>query len=293
MRFESWLRRERRELERRLKLALPGARQYPQRLHAAMRDSVLGGGKRLRPLLCRAAAQAISGHPQAAAWPPALALELLHAYSLIHDDLPALDNDAWRRGRPTCHKAYGETTAILAGDGLQALAFAQLGAVQPPVRARAMLRVLATAAGTPNGMVGGQMADMLAPGERATPARLAYVHRHKTAALIRAALVLGGLAAGADRRQLRLLHRFGSNIGLAFQIVDDLLDLDGDPVAMGKSTGKDQQQHKLTYPSLYGREKSQRMARRLEHAALATLATFASSAEPLRELTMRMVERQT
>ncbi len=257
-----------------------------------MRDAVLSGGKRLRPLLCRAAAEAVRGRPQAAAWAPAVAVELLHAYSLIHDDLPALDNDDWRRGRPTCHKAYGETTAILAGDGLQALAFAQLAAARPPVRARALLVELAQAAGTPRGMVGGQMADMLAPGERATPARLAYVHRHKTGAVICAAAVMGGIAAGANPSQLQRLRRFGAEIGLAFQIVDDLLDLEGDPAALGKTAGKDRRQNKLTYPSLYGHQASIAAARRLERAAFRALADFGAAAEPLRQLAGRMVHRR-
>lgn len=257
-----------------------------------MREAVLAGGKRLRPLLCRAAAEAVAGRPQPSAWAPALALELLHAYSLIHDDLPALDNDDWRRGRPTCHKAYGETTAILAGDGLQALAFAQLAGVRPASRGQTMLRELARAAGTPHGMVGGQMADMLAPGERATAARLSYMHRHKTGALIAAAAMMGGLAGGAKAPGLQTLHCFGAAIGLAFQIVDDLLDLEDDRASPHKAAGQDFRQNKLTYPSLYGREASLRAARRLEMVARGALKNFGPSAEPLRLLAALMVERR-
>lgn len=284
---------EREEFERRLDAALPRAEAAPQRLHRALRYSAQSGGKRLRPLLCRAAAQAVAGQAVEAAWAPAVALELIHTYSLIHDDLPALDNDALRRGRPTCHVAFDEATAILAGDGLLTLAFEVLTeAPLAPAAVAAMVRELARAAGTPGGMVAGQAADLEATSASATLEEVGWIHARKTAALIRASLVLGGVAAGASAARLAVLGDVGEAAGLAFQIVDDLLDRSGSTAELGKTAGKDEAQAKATYPAAAGVAAAEAQARELAARARALLADWGVAADPLRRLTDLMVERR-
>lgn len=280
-----WIGAERAEVERRLAAAVPGEDEAPATLHRAMRYSLLGGGKRLRPLLCRAAARAVAGDNVEAAWGPACAVELIHTYSLIHDDLPALDNDDLRRGRATSHKVFGEALAILAGDALLTLAFEHLESV-------AMVRTLAQAAGTPRGMVAGQVADLEALRGAAGADAVRSIHLYKTAALIRAAVVLGGLAADAAPEQLAALARFGDAIGLAFQIVDDLLDLTGTATTLGKTAGKDESQAKATYPAAVGQAAAEQAARRLAHQAGTALDGWGPEAERLRALARLMVERQ-
>ena len=265
-----------------LEAALPPASVPPSQLHRAMRYSVQAGGKRLRPLLCRAAARAIAGADVEAALIPACAVELIHTYSLIHDDLPALDNDDLRRGQPTCHKAFGEALAILAGDALLTLAFAHL-ATAPAAVAGALVAELAAAAGTPGGMVAGQVADVEASADGTLEA-LEFIHRRKTAALLRAAVVLGGLSAGATPQQSAALAAFGEQVGLAFQIVDDLLDVTGSSAELGKTAGKDNAQNKLTYPALVGLAAARAEADRLGAAGLAALAPLGASADRLRQL---------
>ncbi|MGH9480614.1 MAG: polyprenyl synthetase family protein [Terriglobales bacterium] len=275
-----WLETERAETERRLALAVPKEDAPPASLHRAMRYSLLGGGKRLRPLLCLAAARAVAGEAVEAAWAPACAVELVHTYSLIHDDLPALDNDDLRRGRPTCHKQFGEALAILAGDALLTLAFERLAAGGTA----AMVAELARAAGTPGGMVAGQVMDVEAERDRMDIAAVECIHRAKTAALIRASVRLGGMAAGASEPQLAELGRYGAAVGLAFQINDDLLDISATSLALGKTAGKDEAQRKATYPAAAGAAEAQARAQALTQEALAALAGWGASAEQLRQL---------
>ena len=268
----------------------PGA-PCPPRLAAAMRYSVTAGGKRLRPVLCLLAAEACGGTREAAT-PAAVALELVHTYSLIHDDLPAMDDDDLRRGLPTCHKAFDEATAVLAGDGLLTLAFEVLAAnVRPAEAALGCVRALAEAAG-PAGMVGGQMADLLAEGRAdGTPEALEAIHRRKTGALLRAALRMGGLTAGAGAGALDALDAYGRAVGLAFQIVDDLLDVQGDEAKLGKRVGKDSGLGKWTYPSLLGVPESRRLAKRLADEAVDALAPLGARGDRLRALALDLLER--
>lgn len=271
-------------VEASLDAALPRPEASPARLHAAMRHGVQGGGKRIRPLLVYATGTAL-GAAEAALDAAAAAVELVHCYSLIHDDLPAMDDDVLRRGQPTVHVAFDEATAILAGDALQALAFELLaGAPLAAERRVAMLAELAHAAGAA-GMCGGQALDMQATGQRLALAALETLHARKTGALLRAAVRLGALAAGADAGLRAALDRYADALGLAFQIRDDLLDVEGDPAVLGKTAGKDAAQAKATFPALLGREASrarlavlaEQMQQALqalpgEHGALAALA---------------------
>lgn len=263
----------------------------PARLAEAMRYSLLGGGKRLRPILCLLAAEACGAGPDAA-MPAACALELVHTYSLIHDDLPAMDDDDLRRGRPTCHKAFDEATAVLAGDGLLTLAFELIAAnIRPADAAAACVLALAEGAG-PAGMVGGQMADLQAEGRTdSTLEALEAIHRRKTGALLRASLRLGGLVAGADEAILKALDVYGHAVGLAFQIVDDLLDVEGDETKLGKRVGKDSELGKWTYPGLLGVEGSRRRARQLAEEAVEALGPLGSRGDRLRALALDLLER--
>lgn len=250
----------------RLEILLPSARERPAKLHEAMRYSVFAGGKRLRPALCIAACEACGG-TAAQALPAACALELLHTYTLIHDDLPAMDDDTLRRGRPTCHIQFDEATAILAGDALLTLAFEVLAA-QPQGSALAL--ELARAAGS-RGVIGGQMEDIDAEGKTPDASLVEYIHRNKTAALIRSACVLGGLCAGTDPQTLEKLAQYGENAGLAFQLADDLLDESATVEELGKDIGSDKAKGKMTWPAVHGVEKTSSDARRFEEKALASL----------------------
>jgi geranylgeranyl diphosphate synthase type II len=234
---------------------LPPEDEPPTRLHEAMRYAVLGGGKRLRPILVLAAAEACGGNPQAAL-PAAAAVECVHCYSLVHDDLPAMDDDDLRRGRPTCHRAYGEALAILAGDALLTLAF-DLLADQVPDKSLGAVLVgeLARAAGH-RGMVAGQVTDMLSEGTEPSAELIDYIHRHKTAALFRAAARLGGLAVAVRPKHLQALTAYGERLGLAFQIADDILDVTSSAAELGKAAHKDLGRGKLTYPGLVGLERA-------------------------------------
>jgi geranylgeranyl diphosphate synthase type II len=263
----------------------------PRQLAAAMRYSVLSGGKRLRPLLCLMAAEACGAGAEAAL-PAACALELIHTYSLIHDDLPAMDDDDLRRGRPTCHKAFDEATAILAGDALLTLAFEVVATHTQPVRAAlGCVSVLAEAAGAA-GMVGGQMADLQAEGRPdGTTAALEAIHRRKTGALLRAALRMGAIVAGADAQQRTALDDYGRAVGLAFQIVDDLLDVQGDEAKLGKRVRKDSELGKWTYPGFLGVEESRQRARQLADEAVAALAPLGTGGDRLQALALDLLER--
>jgi geranylgeranyl diphosphate synthase type II len=267
------------------------AADCPPRLAEAIRYSLLGGGKRLRPVLCLLAAEACGADP-ALAMPAACAVEMVHTYSLIHDDLPSMDDDDLRRGRPTCHKAFDEATAILAGDGLLTLAFEVIVRhTRPPEAAAACVLALAEGAG-PSGMVAGQMADLEAEGrDDPTIEALEAIHRRKTGALLRASLRMGGIVAGADAASLRGLETYGHAVGLAFQIVDDLLDVEGDEAKLGKRVNKDQGLGKWTYPGLLGVAGSRDRARALAVEAVAALDPFGERGTTLRGLAMDLLER--
>ena len=270
---------------------LPPLDERPQELFAAMRYSALGGGKRLRPALCFAAAAACGAEPERLA-PVACALEFVHTYSLIHDDLPALDNDDYRRGRPTNHRVFGEAMAILAGDALLTLAFsALLRAPVPPGRLVRLVDELASASGC-LGMVGGQVADMLGEGRSLDADELNFIHSHKTGALLRAAVRMGAIAAGAPDGALFALTEYAKRVGLAFQIVDDILDVTGSQAQLGKSPGADAAHGKSTYPALFGVEASVREVERLteeaiEHIAAGQIAEPRILVELARYLTQR------
>lgn len=275
---------------------LPPVAAVPEQLHQAMRYAVLNGGKRIRPVLVYATGAAL-GTPLAQLDIPACAVELIHAYSLVHDDLPAMDNDDLRRGQPTCHKAWGEATAILAGDALQTLAFQLLAqdatAEASPAQRLRRVEILAEASGS-RGMAGGQALDLAAVGAQLTFAELEYMHIHKTGALIRAAVRLGALAALSEQDETfgRLDH-YAKCIGLAFQIHDDVIDEAGDTATLGKIQGADRLRDKPTYPALLGLTQSRQMARDLCDEAVTSLSGLDLRAEPLRTLARYIVERQS
>jgi geranylgeranyl diphosphate synthase type II len=273
---------------------LPAETTPPGTIHRAMRYSVFAGGKRIRPILCMEAARAVSDSIEGVE-NVACTLELIHTYSLIHDDLPALDNDDLRRGRPTCHKVFGEAMAILAGDALLTLAFevlAKTDAVDDARRAR-LAAELATASGTVGGMIGGQVNDLEGEGKQPDPELLESIHRAKTGALLRASLRMGAIFAGATPAEYDALSRCGEHAGLAFQIVDDVLDVEQPSAALGKTAGKDAAQHKITFPAVYGLDESRRMADRERQRAHAALEIFGARAAVLHELGDLIVSRKT
>ena len=272
---------------------VPPKDENPASIHSAMRYSLFAGGKRIRPLLAIAAAQAVSDAP-AGIESCACALEMIHTYSLIHDDLPALDNDDFRRGRPTCHKVYGEAMAILAGDALLTLSFEVLAKMEHADASNRieLVRELATASGTAGGMIGGQVNDIEGEGKHPTAHLLESIHRAKTGALLRASVRMGAIYAGAAADQLAALTRFGEHIGLAFQIVDDILDVEQSSEALGKTAGKDAAQEKITFPAVYGIERSREMAEEERLAAHLALRPFDDRAQRLRELADLVVRRQ-
>ena len=277
---------------------IPKETQEPASIHKAMRHSVFAGGKRLRPVLCIEAGRMVAGEAIAGSLPKKIeelgaALEMLHTYSLIHDDLPALDNDDLRRGRPTCHKVFGDALAILAGDALQTQAYEVLAQLECPAEARVkIIEEIARGTGTVEGMIGGQVVDLEAEHTKPTAEMLEYIHRAKTAALIAASLVSGGLYAGAKKNEVEKLRAFGCSIGLAFQIVDDVLDVTQTSEQLGKTAGKDTAAQKATYPALFGIDESLRKADALVSAAFAELDSFGERAETLKELARFLVERK-
>jgi len=275
-----------------LEKLLPSESAPPTSIHTATRYSVFAGGKRIRPILCLETARIFSSDVTPALH-PACAIECIHTYSLIHDDLPALDNDDLRRGKPTCHKKFGEATAILAGDALLTLAFEIVGAAPVAAERRvAILSELASSAGTVNGMVGGQVADLEAEGKPVSPQMLEYIHRSKTAALIRASTVAGALCAGASPEDVARLRSFGESIGWAFQVTDDILDVEESSAALGKTAGKDIAQQKATYPALYGLPRSHEIANELAAKAIDALAPYGDRASRLREIAEFQVLRR-
>jgi geranylgeranyl diphosphate synthase type II len=278
--------------DRALEALIPSADTVPSSIHAAMRHSVFAGGKRLRPVLAMQAAAAIAGSPPRGIERLGAALEMLHTYSLIHDDLPALDNDDLRRGKPTCHKAFGEAIAILAGDALQTRAFEVLaGLDSPPAATVHIVALVANAIGTVDGMIGGQVLDLESEQKKPTPELVEAIHRAKTGALIRVSVVAGGVYAGATADDVTRLDRFGRKAGLAFQIVDDVLDMTADSAQLGKTAGKDQATEKATWPAVYGIEQSRRDAAQLIEEAFAALAPYGSRADGLKSVARYLVER--
>ena len=293
--LDAFLERCRVAVEGYLEQVLPPSETFPPPLFEAMRYSLFAGGKRIRPAFCLGAAQAAGGDP-GAALPFAAALEMIHTYSLIHDDLPAMDDDDLRRGRPTSHVVFGEGIAILAGDGLLTDAFAVLTgpevlAAHPPERVARVVWEVARAAGS-GGMVGGQALDLKSEGVAVELPVLEFLHTHKTGALIRASTVVGALAAGAAEDQVAALARYAERIGLAFQIADDLLDVEGSTAALGKPVGSDQGLAKATYPALLGLAESKRRAQELLEEGVACLEPFGQAAEALRALGRFVVERR-
>ena len=276
-----------------LERLLPPESQRPEVIHRAMRHSVFAGGKRLRPILCIEAARMVSGKLPEGVEELSSALEMLHTYSLIHDDLPALDNDDLRRGRPTCHKAFGEANAILAGDALQTYAYEVLANLRCEANRR--VRIIAEIAhdtGTIDGMIGGQVLDLESERKRPTAEILEYIHRSKTGALITASLVSGGIYSGGSDEQIEKLRTFGRAIGLAFQIVDDVLDVTQSSEQLGKTAGKDTATEKATYPSLFGIDESLKKADALIAEGNAALDSFGNRAATLKSLAAYLVERK-
>ena len=293
MTLAEYLSEQQQLVERTLDRWVPPETAPPETIHRAMRYSLFAGGKRIRPLLCIAAAHAV-GDGHARVENAACTLELIHTYSLIHDDLPALDNDDFRRGRPTCHKVFGDAMAILAGDALLTLAFEVLGSLPGPdgCRRARLIQELASAAGTVGGMIAGQVHDLEGEHQQPTADLLDRIHRAKTGALLRASVRVGAIYAGATDEQLQALSGYGEHIGLAFQIVDDLLDVEQSSEQLGKTAGKDAQQHKITFPSVYGLDRSHEMAEEQRLAAHVALGSFGESAERLRQLADRIVHRR-
>jgi geranylgeranyl diphosphate synthase type II len=281
------------QVDRALDRWLPPEKTRPATLHRAMRYAVFAGGKRLRPVLCLAAAEACGGKTSGAL-PAACAVECIHTYSLIHDDLPCMDDDDFRRGRPTTHKVFGEAVAVLAGDALATIAFEILGRTNETARhgAGEFFRELSKAAGSLF-LIGGQVADMEAEKREATPAELLFIHRGKTAAMISVSLRLGAMSANATPAQVKALGKFGENLGLAFQIIDDILDITQTSKQLGKSAGKDAAAGKATYPAVFGLEKSRREAARLTKAALKALEPFGKNADFLRAIADQLLGRQS
>jgi len=269
--------------------------QSTETLVKAMQYSLMAGGKRIRPVLCLAACEAVGGAPQHALT-AACALEMIHTYSLIHDDLPAMDDDELRRGKPTCHIAFDEATAILAGDALLTLAFEVLSAVHftdghHAARWLKVIHIISEAAGY-QGMIQGQMLDIASEGRKLSAGELETMHRLKTGALIETSLVCGALLGGADQQQKELLGAYGSKIGLAFQVADDILNVEGNPQLMGKAIGTDQLREKTTYPSMLGIEAARDFSKKLVREALQALETFGKQADPLRAIATYIVERK-
>lgn len=294
MDITSYLSKKKSIVDAALDALVPPAKLYPASVHEAMRYSLFAGGKRVRPILALAAAEAL-GAKTPGLLPLAGSLELIHTYSLIHDDLPAMDDDDLRRGRPTCHKVYGEAIAILAGDGLLNMAFEVLSDPRlvkalPANRLIAIIREIAAASGV-RGMVGGQVVDMESEGKDVDFPTLEYIHTHKTGALIRASVRTGALYARAGKRQFAALTRYGEQVGLAFQIADDILDITGTQEEIGKDVGSDLKKDKKTFPGFYGLEESRRRAHEVAEHAVHSLRDFDRKADPLRELAKYIVSR--
>ncbi len=296
MDLKSYLKERLARVDRELEACLPGADTLPVTLHKAMRYSVFAGGKRIRPVLMIAACEAVGGDAEVVL-PAACAIEMIHTYSLIHDDLPAMDDDDFRRGRPTNHRVFGEATAILAGDALLTEAFILLSDPQrhagvPADVCGRVLHTIARCAGS-QGMVGGQVVDMESEGKSIDLPTLQYIHTRKTGALILASIQAGALLGGADETALAALSRYGEAAGLAFQIADDVLDVVGDQEVLGKDVGSDQERGKATYVALLGLDEARLRSRELRDLAVAALAPLGEPAEPLRRIAHYIVDRSS
>lgn len=296
MDLKAYLQDRRGLVNRALEGYLPQGRGPAFRVAEAMRYSLFAGGKRLRPILCLAGAEAVGGDP-GEALPVACALEMIHTYSLIHDDLPAMDDDDLRRGHPTCHRQFDEATAILAGDGLLTEAFRIMAEAGPKFEGREaalleVIRLIGQAAGY-QGMVGGQMLDLEAEGRQVSLKELETIHRLKTGALLTAAVRAGALVGGGSRAEIAALTAFGEKFGLVFQITDDLLDVEGEAQEMGKTPGMDVKKGKATYPALLGVAQARQWARRLMEEAVAGLEPLGERAEPLREIGRYLLVRRS
>ncbi len=292
--LQQYLKAKTRLVNAALERSLPAANSRPAILHRAMRYSVMAGGKRLRPILCLAAAGAVGGPgKEKYALVPALAMEVLHTYTLIHDDLPCMDDDDLRRGKPTCHVAFGEANAVLAGDALLTLAFEWMAAATPlpPHKTTDLILELARAAGS-LGVVAGQVEDLSCEGKKPNAAVVKYIHLHKTACLIKAAARIGGICAGAGKKELAALGDYGERAGLAFQIADDILNETSTPKALGKAAGSDRARGKMTYVAVYGLEKARKMTRRLAGEAVESLAPLNGNIEPLKEIVEYIIARE-
>jgi geranylgeranyl diphosphate synthase type II len=292
MNLKTYLAARRRAVDRALDRFLSKENVRPATIHKAMRYSIFAGGKRLRPILCLAAAEACGGK-SGVALPLACAMECIHTYSLVHDDLPSMDNDDFRRGRATCHKVFGEGIAILAGDALLTAAF-EIAARAKPTRRYSTADILgeiATAAGSRK-LIAGQVADLEAEGRETSREELRYIHENKTAAMITTSVRLGAMSANANEKQLRAITKFGRALGLAFQVIDDILDVTQTTEKLGKSAGKDLTAHKATYPAVIGLDPSRMEARRLTATAQSALSIFGKEALPLRELANYLLVRE-
>ena len=293
MNLKAYLRSRQKQIDRALDRYLPKTKVKPLTLHKAMRYSLFAGGKRLRPILCLAAAEACRGKITDAL-PLACALECIHTYSLVHDDLPSMDNDDYRRGRPTCHKVFGDGIAVLTGDALLTIAFEIVSMAKPARRydMSTLLREIAVAAGSQR-LIAGQVADLEAEGRDVKRDQLRFIHENKTAAILKSSVRLGAMSANADAKKLRAVTQFGRGLGLAFQVIDDILDVTQTSEILGKSAGKDIAARKATYPAVIGLEKSRAEARRLTRQAHDALSVFRSGeAEPLHALANYLLERE-
>jgi geranylgeranyl diphosphate synthase type II len=292
MDLKRYLAARQKEVDRALDRFLPKASTRPATIHKAMRYSLFAGGKRLRPILCLAATEACGGKI-AAALPLACGVECIHTYSLIHDDLPSMDNDDFRRGRPTCHKIFGDGIAVLAGDALLTIAFEIVSRAKPTSRytMSILLREIAIAAGSQK-LVAGQVADLEAEGHKTDRAQLRYIHENKTAAILTTTVRLGAMSANADAKKLRAITKYGRALGLAFQIIDDILDVTQTSEKLGKSAGKDAAAKKATYPAVIGLDESRSEARRLTRQAHNALSIFGEKAETLHALANYLLERE-
>ena len=293
MDLKTYLRTCQKQIDCALDRYLPKVNTKPATLHKAMRYSLFAGGKRLRPILCLAAAEACGGNVDDAL-PLACALECIHTYSLVHDDLPSMDNDDFRRGRPTCHKVFGDGIAVLAGDALLTVAFEIVSKAKPTPRydISTLLGEIAVAAGSQK-LIAGQVADLEAEGKKVKRDQLQFIHENKTAAILKSSVRLGAMSANAAGRKLSAITRFGQRLGLAFQIIDDILDVTQTSEILGKSAGKDATAKKATYPGVIGLQKSCEEARRLTRQAHNALSVFSSSdAEPLHALANYLLERE-
>jgi geranylgeranyl diphosphate synthase type II len=291
--LKKYLRTRQREIDRALDRYLPKVSTKPATLHKAMRYSLFAGGKRLRPILCLAAAEACRGDIRNAL-PLACAVECIHTYSLVHDDLPSMDNDDFRRGRPTCHKVFGDGIAVLAGDALLTVAFEIVSTAKPTSRydISILLREVAVAAGSQR-LIAGQVADLEAEGKRVKREQLRFIHQNKTAAMLKSSVRLGAMSANADARRLSAITQFGGRLGLAFQVIDDILDVTQTSEILGKSAGKDVAAKKATYPAVIGLEKSRAEARRLTRQAHDALSVFrGDEAEHLHALANYLLKRE-